>query len=149
MKRYEREVFARVPMLSTYSAYTDKHDYPRREIVYSAMPDKLLRAAFMLTWKAGASWKYDRNTAIQHALKAVEITRELHPAARIKKPTANQAEKLEFLGMLVDRIYNAGDFKSLHQYRALRAIILVQKTGDITRLHAVGVNLYAWAGETC
>ena len=149
MKRYEREVFAEVPILSTYSKYTDKHDYPRREIIYSAMPDKLLRAAFMLTWKAGASWKHDRNTVIQNALKAVDLTRELYPAARIKKPIPSQDEKLEYLGMLVDRIYDAGDFKSLHQYRALRAIILAQKTGDITRLHAVGVNLYAWAGETC
>lgn len=149
MKRYEREVFAEVPILSTYSKYTDKHDYPRREIIYSAMPDKLLRAAFMLTWKAGASWKYDRNTAIQNALKAVDLTRELYPAARIKKPIPSQSEKLEYLGMLVDRINEAGEFKSRHQYGALKAILSAQKTGYIAHLGIAGMNLYGWAGETC
>lgn len=149
MKRYEREVFAEVPILSTYSKYTDKHDYPRREIIYSAMPDKLLRAAFMLTWKAGAIWKHDRNTQIQNALKAVDLTRELYPAARIKKTIPSQAEKLEYLAMLVDRIQEAGEFKSRQQYAALKAILTAQKTGDIAHLGIAGMNLYGWAGEQC
>lgn len=147
MKRYEREVFADVPIISTYSQYTDKHDYPRREIIYSAMPDKLLRAAFMLTWKAGASWKYDRNASIQNALKAVDLTRELYPAVRIKKPTPSQSEKLEYLGMLVGRINEAGEFKSKQQYGALKEILTAQKTGDIAHLVIAGMNLYGWASE--
>ena len=149
MKRYEREVFAEVPILSTYSKYTDKHDYPRREIIYSAMPDKLLRAAFMFTWKAGASWKYDRNTQIQNALKAVDLTRELYPAARIKKPTGTQGEKLEYLAMLVDRIHANGEFKSKNQHAALKAILTAQKTGNIAHTAIAGMNLYGWAGEQC
>ena len=101
----------------------------------------------MLTWKAGAIWKHDRNTQIQNALKAVDLTRELYPAARIKKPIPSQDEKLEYLGMLVDRINEAGEFKSRHQHAALKAILTAQKTGDIPHLGIAGMNLYGWAGE--
>lgn len=143
----EEHAVARIIAAQILQAAQDEREEPRREIIYSAMPDKLLRAAFMLTWKAGASWKYDRNTCIQNALKAVDLTRELYPAARIKKPIPSQAEKLEYLGMLVDRINKAEEFKSRHQYGALKAILSTQKTGDIAHLGIAGMNLYGWAGE--
>ena len=66
---------------------------------------------------------------------------------RIKRPTAHQAEKLEYLEMLVDQINKAGDFKSEYQYGALKAILTAQKTGDIAHLNVAGMNLYGWAGE--
>lgn len=65
MKRYEREVFANVPIMSTYNQYTDKNDFPNHGIIYRALPDQILRAAFMLTWKAGVSWKEERNRTIR------------------------------------------------------------------------------------
>lgn len=49
--------------------------------------------------------------------------------------------------MLVDRINKAGEFKSKHQYAALKAILTAQKTGDIAHLGIAGMNLYGWAGE--
>lgn len=49
--------------------------------------------------------------------------------------------------MIVEGINNAGDFKSKHQYGALKAILSAQKTGDIAHLGVAGMNLYGWAGE--
>lgn len=148
MKRYEREVFADIDVMSTYGKYTDKYDYPRRDIIHPALPDQLIRAAFMSTWKAGATWKAHRKQTITEALWAIDTAKAVHPAMRIKKPTANQTEKLEYLGMLVDQINEKGDFKSEHQYGALKAILNAQATGDIAALHVAGMNLYGWAGES-
>lgn len=147
MKRYEREVFAGIDVMSTYGKYTDNYDYPRRDIIHPALPDQLIRAAFMSTWKAGATWKAHRKQTITEALWAIGTAKAVYPAMRIKKPTAHQAEKLEYLAMLVDQINAAGDFKSKHQYGALKAILAAQKTGDIAHLGVAGMNLYGWAGE--
>lgn len=149
MQSYEREVFAGIDVMSVYGKYTDKYDYPRRDIIHSALPDQLIRAAFMSTWKAGATWKSHRKQAITEGLWAIDIAKAVHPAMRIKRPTASQAEKLEYLGMLVESINEEGGFKSEHQYGALKAILNTQATGDIAALHVAGMNLYGWAGETC
>lgn len=149
MERYEREVFAEIDVMSAYGKYTDKYDYPRRDIIHPALPDQLIRAAFMSTWKAGATWKENRKQAITEALWAIDTAKAVHPAMRIKKPTAHQAEKLEYLGMLVDQINKENDFKSKRQYGALKAILSAQKTGDIAHLGVAGMNLYCWAGEQC
>lgn len=87
MQRYEREVFAGIDVMSTYWKYTDKYDYPRRDIIHPALPDQLIRAAFMSTWKAGATWKAHRNQTITEALWAIDTTKAVYPAMRIKKPT--------------------------------------------------------------
>lgn len=97
--------------------------------------------------EAAATWKAHRKQTITEALWAIDTAKAVHPAMRIKKPTANQAEKLEYLGMLVESINEAGDFKSEHQYGALKAILNAQATGDIAALHVAGMNLYGWAGE--
>lgn len=57
LEHYEREVFHHIPMTSAYGKYSDKHGFPRREIVQPALPDQLIRAAFMLTWQAGGTWQ--------------------------------------------------------------------------------------------
>lgn len=147
LEHYEREVFHHIPMTSAYGKYSDKHGFPRREIVQPALPDQIIRAAFMSTWKAGATWREHRKQTITEALLAIDTAKAVHPAMRIKKPTANQAEKLEYLGMLVDQINEKGDFKSEHQYGALKAILTAQKTGDIAHLGVAGMNLYSWADE--
>lgn len=149
MKRYEREVFANTPIMSTYNQYTDKNDFPNREIICRALPDQILRAAFMLIWKAGATWKENRNRTIRDALAAIDTAKAVYPSMRIKKPLANQDEQLDYLLMIVEGINNAGDFKSKHQYGALKAILAAQKTGDIAHLSVAGMNLYCWAGEKC
>lgn len=148
MKSYEREVFANVPIMSTYNQYTDKQDFPNRGIIYRALPDQILRAAFMLTWKAGVTWKEDRNRVIKDALAAIDVAKAVYPSMRIKKPLASQDEQLDYLLMIVEGINNAGDFKSRHQYGALKAILSAQKTGDIAHLGVAGMNLYGWAGES-
>ncbi len=145
MQRYEREVFHHIPLTSTYSRFSDKHGFPRREIIHPALPDQILRAAFMLTWQAGADW--NKNEHIREARRAIDVIGAVYPAMRIKKPTAHQAEKLDYLAMLVDQIQEAGDFKSKHQYGALKAILTAQKTGDIAHMAVAGMNLYGWAGE--
>lgn len=144
-EHYEREVFHHIPITSTYAKYSDKHGFPRREIIHPALPDHILRAAFMLTWKAGATW--DRMQDIRDANHAIDVLGSVYPAMRIKRPTAHQAEKLEYLGMLVDQINAAGDFKSEHQYGALKAILAAQKTGDHANTAVAGINLYGWVGE--
>nr|DAR47311.1 MAG TPA: hypothetical protein [Caudoviricetes sp.] len=147
MKRYEREVFANVPIMSTYNQYTDKNDFPNHGIIYRALPDQILRAAFMLTWKAGVSWKEDRNRTIRDALAAIDAAKAVYPSMRLKKPLASQDAQLDYLLMIVEGINNAGDFKSKHQYGALKAILSAQKTNDIAHLGVAGMNLYGWAGE--
>lgn len=147
MNRHEREIFVNVPMISAYSAYTGEDDFPRREIVYLAMPDQILRAAFMLTWKAGATWKEQRRQTIKDALAAIDLYKSIHPAMRIKKPTANQEEKLSRLIMLVDKIHQDKGFKSKHQFDALKAILASQKGRNINHLSIAGEHLYAWLNE--
>lgn len=147
MRSYEREIFVGIDTMSAYGKYTDKLDYPRRDAIHPALPDQIIRAAFMSTWKAGATWKELRKQSITEALWAIDTAKAVHPAMRIKRPTAHQAEKLEYLEMLVDQINKAGDFKSEYQYGALKAILTAQKTGDIAHLNVAGMNLYGWAGE--
>ena len=146
-EHYEREVFHHIPMTSAYAKYSDKYGFPRREIVQPALPDQILRAAFMLIWQAGGTWQ--RNATIREARRAIDVTSAVHPAMRIKKPTAHQAEKLDYLVMLVEQINEEGCFKSEHQYGALKAILAAQKTGDRAYTSVAGMNLYGWAGETC
>lgn len=145
LEHYEREVFHHIPIMSSYAKYGDKYGFPRREIIQPAMPDHILRAAFMLTWQAGGI--RDRLQNIRNANHAIDILGSVYPVMRIKKPTAHQAEKLEYLGMLVDQINEENDFKSKHQYGALKAILSAQKTGDIAHLGVAGMNLYGWASE--
>lgn len=145
LEHYEREVFHHIPMTSAYGKYSDKHGFPRREIVQPALPDQILRAAFMLTWQAGGTWQ--RNATIRDAIHATDLIKGVYPSMRVKKPTARQAEKLEYLVMLVDQMQEAGEFKSKHQYGALKAILAAQKTGDIAHASVAGMNLYGWAGE--
>lgn len=71
LEHYEREVFHHIPMTSAYGKYSDKYGFPRREIVYPALPDQILRAAFMLTWKAGGTWQ--RNATIREARRAIDV----------------------------------------------------------------------------
>lgn len=99
----------------------------------------------MLAWKAGATW--DRMQDIRDANHAIDILGSVYPAMRIKRPTAHQAEKLEYLGMLVDQINAAGDFESEHQYSALKALLAAQKTGDRAHTAVAGMNLYGWLDE--
>ena len=145
LEHYEREVFHHIPIMSSYAKYSDKYGFPRREIVQPALPDQILRAAFMLTWKAGGTWQ--RNATIREARRAIDVIGAVYPAMRIKKPTARQAEKLEYLLMLVEQINEEGGFKSECQYAALKTILAAQKTGDTANLSVAGMNLYGWAGE--
>lgn len=145
LEHYERQVFHHIPMTSAYGKYSDKHGFTRREIVYPALPDHILRAAFMLTWQAGAIFGREQN--IRDANHAIDILSAVYPAMRIKRPTAHQAEKLECLTMLVDQINAAGDFTSKHQYGALKAILAAQKTGDRAHTAVAGMNLYSWLDE--
>lgn len=145
LEHYEREVFHHIPIMSSYAKYSDKYGFPRREIVYPALPDQILRAAFMLTWQAGGTWQ--RDATIREARRAIDVIGAVYPAMRIKKPTAHQAEKLEYLLMLVEQINEENGFKSEHQYGALKAILAAQKTGDSAHLSTAGVSLYSWAGE--
>ena len=147
LEHYEREVFHHIPMTSAYGKYSDKHGFPRREIVYPALPDQLIRAAFMLTWQAGGTWQ--RNATIREARRAIDVIGAVYPAMRIKKPTAHQAEKLQYLLMLVEQINEEGGFKSKHQYGALKALLSAQHTGDHAHTSVAGMNLYGWAGEQC
>lgn len=117
----------------------------RREIIQPALPDQILRAAFMLIWKAGGTWQ--RNATIREARRAIDVIGAVRPAMRIKKPTAHQAEKLQYLLMLVEQINEEGGFKSGHQYGALKALLSAQHTGDPAYLAVAGMNLYSWAGE--
>ena len=145
LEHYDREVFHHIPIMSSYAKYSDKHGFPRREIIQPALPDQILRAAFMLTWQAGGTWQ--RNATIREARRAIDVIGAVYPAMRVKKPTAHQAEKLEYLLMLIEKINEEGGFKSEHQYGALKAILSVQKTGDTANLSVAGMNLYSWAGE--
>lgn len=145
LEHYEREVFHHIPIMSTYAKCSDKHGFPRREIVYPALPDQLIRAAFMLTWQAGGIWQ--RNATIREARRAIDVVGAVAPAMRIKKPTAHQAEKLEYLLMLVEQINEEGGFKSEHQHGALKALLNAQRTGDRAHMAVAGMNLYGWAGE--
>lgn len=120
LEHYEREVFHHIPMTSAYGKYSDKHGFPRREIVQPALPDQLIRAAFMLTWQAGGTWQ--RNATIREARRAIDVLGAVYPAMRIKKPTA-------------------------HQYGALKALLNAQHTGDHAHMSVAGMNLYGWAGE--
>lgn len=145
LEHYEREVFHHIPIMSSSAKYSDKYGFPRREIVQPALPDHILRAAFMLTWQAGGTWQ--RNATIREARRAIDVIGAVYPAMRIKKLTARQAEKLDYLVMLVDQINNEGGFKSDNQYGALKAILAAQKTGDNAHLSTAGVSLYSWADE--
>lgn len=145
LEHYEREVFHHIPMTSAYGKYSDKHGFPRREIVQPALPDQLIRAAFMLTWQAGGTWQ--RNATIREAHHAIDVIGAVYPAMRIKKLTAHQAEKLQYLLMLVEQINKEKGFKSEHQYVALKALLNAQHTGDNAHISVAGMNLYIWAGE--
>lgn len=101
----------------------------------------------MLTWKAGATWKEQRKQTIREALAAIDLYKSIHPAMLIKKPTANQEEKLRLLIMLVDRIHQENGFKSKHQFDALKAILASQKGRNINHLSIAGEHLYAWLNE--
>lgn len=145
LEHYEREVFHHIPIMSSYAKYSDKYGFPRREIIQPALPDQILRAAFMLTWQAGGTWR--RNATIREATRAIDVIGAVSPAMRIKKPTAHQAEKLQHLLMLVEQINEERGFKSEHQYSALKALLIAQHTGDRAHLSTAGMNLYTWAGE--
>lgn len=145
LEHYEREVFHHIPMTSAYGKYSDKYGFPRREIIHPAMPDQILRAAFMLTWQAGGTWQ--RNATIREARRAIDVIGAVYPAMRIKKPTARQAEKLQYLLMLVEQINEEQGFKSKSQYSALKALLIAQHTGDRANISVAGMNLYCWADE--
>ena len=145
LEHYEREVFHHIPIMSSYAKYSDKYGFPRREIIQPAIPDQILRAAFILTWQAGGV--FNMREHIREAQKALDLLGDVRPAMCIKKLAAHQAEKLEYLAMLVDHINESGEFKSKHQYAALKAVLSAQKTGDISHLSVAGVSLYSWAGE--
>lgn len=78
LEHYEREVFHHIPIMSSYAKYSGKHGFPRREIVQPALPDQLIRAAFMLTWQAGGTWQ--RNATIREACRAIDVIGAVYPA---------------------------------------------------------------------